>query len=58
MSDMEKSYSFHSVNFPVNHVITIECFVNESCTSRETVILLCVIIHLIEETLTLEKHKP
>ena len=27
MSDMEKSYSFHSVIVSVNHVITVECFI-------------------------------
>ena len=32
MSDMEKSYSFHSVIVPANQVVTIECFTNEGCT--------------------------
>ena len=30
MSDMEKSYSFHSVIVPANHVVTIERFNNEA----------------------------
>ena len=43
MSDMEKSYSFHSVIVPANHVVTIERFINEGCTKRKLVILLCVL---------------
>ena len=44
MPDMEKKYSFHSVIIPANHVVTIECFIiNEGCTTRKPVILLCVI---------------
>ena len=38
MSNMEKSYSFHS-----NHIVTIEYFVIEGCTTRKPVILLCII---------------
>ena len=43
MSDMEKSYSFHSIIVPTNPVVTIECFINQGCTTREPVIILCVI---------------
>ena len=28
---------------PVNHVVTVECFINDGCTTRKPVILLCVI---------------
>ena len=45
--DKEKRHgeelSFHSVIFPGNHIVTIECFINEGCTTRKPVILLCVI---------------
>ena len=43
MSDMENSYSFQSVIVPANHVVTIECFINEGCTTRKPMILFCVI---------------
>ena len=42
MSDMGKSYSFHSVIVPA-HIVTIKCFINKGCTTRKPVILLCVI---------------
>ena len=29
MSDMEKSYSFHSVILPASHVVTTECFMSD-----------------------------
>ena len=41
--DMENSDSFHSVIVPVNHVVTIECFMNEGCITRKRVIYLRVI---------------
>ena len=34
MSDMEKSYSFHSVIIPASHIVTVECFINEGCTTK------------------------
>ena len=40
---MEKSHSFHSVIVPAEHVVTIECFINGGCTTRKSVIVLCVI---------------
>ena len=43
LSDMEKTYSFHSVIIPANHVVTIECFINEGCTTEKAVIFLCVL---------------
>ena len=43
MSDMEKSYSFHSVIVTTTHVVTTECFTNEGCTTRKPVILPCVV---------------
>ena len=44
MSDMEKkTYSFHSVIVSTNRVVAIKCFLNEVCTIRKLVILLCVI---------------
>ena len=33
MSNMEKSYPIYSVIVPANHVVTIECFVNEASDS-------------------------
>ena len=41
MSDMEKSYSFHSVTVPANH-ISIECFINKGCTTRKPAIVLYI----------------
>ena len=32
---MGKSYSFHPVNVPANHVVTIEFFINEGCTTTK-----------------------
>ena len=45
MSNMKKSYCFHSVIVPANHIVTIiiECFINEGCTTRKPVILFCVV---------------
>ena len=34
MSNIEKSYSFHSVIVPANHVVTFECVINEGCTTK------------------------
>ena len=46
MPNIEKCYSFHSVIVPANHIVTIECFINECCTTRKLVILLCAIIYI------------
>ena len=43
MSDLEKSYSYHSVIVPANHVVTTECFINEGCATWKPVLLLCLI---------------
>ena len=56
MSVMEKSQSlYRSVIFPANHVVTIKCFffLNERCTTRKPVILLCYIHVYLTRTLAM-----
>ena len=49
MCDIKKSYSFHSVIVPANHLVIVRCFINKGCTVTELVFFSVLFIPIAED---------
>ena len=47
MCDIKKSYSFHSVIVPANHLVIVRCFINKGCTVTKLVFFSVLFIPIV-----------